>query len=57
MKTLTFKQLVENIAALTPGDEEKINTVCGMINRSYENEKISFKDHENLFKIASSYYR
>ena len=41
-----FKKIVEEIAKGTPIDE-----VCGMIDRAYQNDKFSWKDHETLYAL------
>lgn len=50
-KTYTFKQLVAMIAEIET--EEDFNRVtCGAISRSFQHEKITWKDHETLWKLA-----
>ena len=41
-----FKKIVEEIAKGTPIDE-----VCGMIDRAYQSDKFSWKDHETLYAL------
>lgn len=48
---MTFKQLVAAIAEIR--SEEKRLEVFGEIDRSFCRDKITFKDHEILYDIAS----
>ena len=43
-----FKKIVEEIAKGTPIDE-----ACGMIDRAYQNDKFSWKDHETLYALIN----
>lgn len=45
---MTFKKIVEAIAAGTPVDE-----LCGMIDTSFQQGKITWKDHETLYNIIN----
>ncbi len=46
-----YKKLVQMIIeAETPDD---INEVCGKIGKAFESEKISWKDHEQLFDLVA----
>lgn len=47
---MTFKQLVKMIHDIKT--EEDKNKVFGQIDRSYEMEKINYKDHEMLYDLA-----
>lgn len=49
-KALSYKQIVGCIAAITT--REDFNKVCGMIDSSYQHEKISWKDHEILYAVV-----
>ena len=51
MKTYTFKQLVAMIAEIETKDDFN-NITCGAIAKSFEAEKISYKDYEMLWKLA-----
>lgn len=48
-QALSYKQIVGCIAAITT--KEDYNTVCGMIDFSFQKEKISWKDHEVLYAV------
>ena len=48
-KALSYKQIVGCIAAITT--KEDYNKVCGMIDFSFQKEKISWKDHEVLYAV------
>ena len=41
-----FKKIVQEIAKGTPIDE-----ICGMIDKAYQNDKLSWKDHETLYAL------
>lgn len=45
-----FKKIVSAIAAINT--QEDVNTVYGMIDTAFQQEKITWKDHEVLFEIA-----
>ena len=44
-----FKKIVQEIAKGTPSDE-----VYGMIDRAYQNNKLSWKDHETLYALIGA---
>ena len=46
-----YKELVQAIISIA--NEQDFNEVCGKINRAFESEKISWKDHEQLFELVS----
>lgn len=46
-----YKKLVQEIIDIT--DKDSFCRVCGDINRAFENGKISYKDHEQLFDLIS----
>lgn len=48
---MTYKKLIEAIANMKT-EEDRLE-VWGQINRSFEKEKITWKDHETLYDIAS----
>lgn len=45
-----FKKIVGSIAAIHTEDD--LNVVCGMIDTAFQQEKISWKDHEVLYAIV-----
>lgn len=47
---MTYKQLVNAIGDLDQANI--VNKLLGEINYSFEHEKITWKDHETLYKIA-----
>ena len=51
MKTYTFKQLVLLIAEIET-EEDFQNVTGGAISRSFQAEKITYKDYEILWKLA-----
>ena len=54
MDTTMYKKLVGMIAeAIT---NEELNEVMGKIDLAFQQEKITWKDHEVLYKIASRLY-
>lgn len=48
---MSYKKLVEAIANMKT-EEDRLE-VWGQINRSFEKEKITWKDHETLYDLAS----
>lgn len=52
--TLSFKGLVEELNKINSVDSA--NEVMGKIDNSFQAEKISWKDHETLYDIASKLY-
>lgn len=48
----TYKELVQATIEITNGDS--FNNVCGRIDNAFQNEKISWKDHEQLYAPAST---
>lgn len=48
---MTFKKLVELIASIETMEE--YNETCGMIDDSFQHEKITWKDHELLYTLVS----
>ena len=55
-KAMTFKALVKEIASCKLGDENRCNEICGLINFSFEHEKITWDDHETLYTIMNAYF-
>lgn len=51
---LSFKSLVEELSKISSVDSA--NEVMGEIDNSFQAEKISWKDHETLYEIASKLY-
>lgn len=51
---LSFKSLVEELNKINSVDSA--NEVMGEIDNSFQVEKISWKDHETLYDIASKLY-
>ena len=47
----TFKQLVSQLAEVRT--REDLWTLCGDIDRSYQHEKITYKDNETLYQIIN----
>lgn len=45
-----FKRLVAAISEIN--SEESLNYVCGEIDRSFDREKITWKEHEMLYQTA-----
>lgn len=52
---LSFKGLVEELNKINSVDSA--NEVMGEIDNSFQAEKISWKDHETLYDIASKLYK
>lgn len=52
---LSFKSLVEELNKIN--SIESANEVMGEIDNSFQVEKISWKDHETLYDIASKLYK
>lgn len=52
---LPFKSLVEELSKISSVDYA--NEVMGEIDNSFQAEKISWKDHETLYEIASKLYK
>ena len=50
----SFKQLVEALSQVH--SKEDTNEVMGQIDNSFQAEKISWKDHEMLYELASIVY-
>ena len=50
MKAKTFKEIVNTLAAAE--NKEDIYSAMGDIDRAFCAEKITWKDHENLYAIA-----
>ena len=46
----TFKQLVQAISEIRTENDRL--AVCGEINKSFEHDKITWKDHEMLYGLA-----
>ena len=46
-----FKKIVAAIAAIKT--QEDFDIACGMINTAFQQEKISWKDHELLYSLIS----
>ena len=46
-----FKALVKSIAEIST--EEDYSTTCGTIDRAFDQEKISWADHELLYSLLS----
>lgn len=44
-----FKKIVSAIAAIHT--QEDFNAVCGIIDTAYQQEKITWKDHETLYSL------
>ena len=51
VKFKTFKQLVDTISNIS--SDEDFNEACGEIDISFQHDKISWKDHELLYKLVS----
>lgn len=51
---MTFKKLVQAISEIK--SYEDCNKVARQIDRSFEIEKTTWKDHEMLWSILSKYY-
>ena len=47
----SFKQLVKVISEIN--SEDSFNAACGDIDRSFQAEKITWDDHELLYKLVS----
>ena len=47
----TFKQLVDTIASIS--SKEDFNRACGEIDDSFQHDKITWNDHELLYKLIS----
>ena len=47
---MTYKAIVKAIAEAT--DKREIDTIMGQIDVSFENEKITWNDHQTLRNIA-----
>lgn len=45
-----FKKIIKKLIAC--GDSYEVNRVCCEIDRAFDDEKISFKDHETLLDLA-----
>lgn len=50
-----YKKIVR--AIIEAKSYEDMNTVFGMIDKAFEWEKISWKDHEELYELASKFYK
>ena len=48
----TYKQLVEQLSEIKT--TEDLWNLCGEIDRSYQHEKITYKDNETLYKIINN---
>lgn len=48
----TYKQLVEQLSEIKT--KEDLWNLCGEIDRSYQHEKITYKDNETLYKIINN---
>ena len=48
----TFKQLVGQLSEIKT--KEDLWALCGEIDRSYQHEKITWNDHETLYKIINN---
>ncbi len=46
-----YKKIVAAIADIN--SQEDFDTVCGMIDTAFQQEKISWKDHEVLYAVVS----
>lgn len=49
-KPKTYKQLVEKMSEMET--ESDLNAICYEIDWSFQQEKITWKDHETLYKLA-----
>lgn len=47
----SFKQLVKVISEIN--SEDSFNAACGDIDISFQNDKITWDDHELLYKLVS----
>jgi len=54
-KALNYKQIIEIISTID--SLEAFNTACGEIDISFQADKISWKDHEQLYKLVSRFYK
>ncbi len=50
IKAKTFKEIVNTLAAVAT--KEDVYNAMGDIDRAFQAEKITWKDHENLYAIA-----
>lgn len=48
----TFKQLVAQLSEIKTTQD--LWDLCGEIDRSYQHEKITYKDNETLYKIINN---
>ena len=48
----TYKKLVEQLSEIKT--TEDLWNLCGEIDRSYQHEKITYKDNETLYKIINN---
>lgn len=49
-----YKKLVQMI--IDTNSEDDLNVTCAMIHRAFNDGKISFKDHEQLFALINKIF-
>lgn len=49
-----YKKLVQMI--IDTNSEDDLNVTCSMIHRAFNDGKISFKDHEQLFALINKIF-
>lgn len=58
MKTFyTFKQLVVRIAEADTTDLDTCNELCAEVDSSFDRDKITWNDHEVLYKLIGKVWR